>query len=51
MLDPRTKEVLDELKVKLSREEIFALKFKGMKLEESEIFKSLRSFSPTGKLK
>ena len=43
--------MLEELKVKLSREEIFALKFKGLALNETKIFKSLRGFTPTGKPK
>ena len=43
--------MLAGLKVNLSREEIFARKFTGQEIEESDIFKSLRTYSPSGKQK
>lgn len=50
-LDERSRKVLDDLNLKMTREEIFALKFRGVPVEGNEIFKSLKAFSPTGRAK
>ena len=50
-LDPKTKKVMTNLKVKMAPEQIFALKFMGVPVNNREIFKSIDSFSPTAKPK
>lgn len=50
-LDLKSRKALDDLRIKMSREQIFAFKFKGAKLTNNDIFKGLQSFSPTAKPK
>ena len=35
----------------MNRDQIFALKFKGVQLQDNEIFKVLQGFTPTGRAK
>ena len=37
-----------KFRVRMPREKIFALKFNGVPLEDSEVFKSITAYSPTG---
>ena len=48
-LDSNSRQVLDDLQVKMTREQIFALKYRGIPVENDEIFKALKGFSPTGR--
>jgi len=49
--DDGASELVEQLKLKMTREQIFALKFKGVTLPDEEIFKSLQAYSPTGRPK
>lgn len=40
--------LISQLKIENSREQIFALKFKGKAVPDNEIFKTIQAFSPTG---
>ena len=50
-LDKKTQAVLQALKIQMTDEEIFGQKFRGAKLKDSQIFKSITGFSPTGNQK
>jgi hypothetical protein len=41
-------DLVADFRLKIKRDEVFALKFQGVPIEQDEIFKSITAFSPTG---
>ena len=47
-LDAKSQKVLKNLEIKMQPEQIFSALFRGEKVKEKDIFKSIHAFSPTG---